>query len=156
MGMLSELMGSTGLVLQAGQDPLEPGEGWAAAHPPAGPGRLSVTAVSGPGGPPAAGELACGLFVDQWSESVPLDRQVTGVTIQYDAPSNRPPQAWLLAVPPDGEAWSLKLVTDTLLQTLEWTALRAVGPEHLVDYGRAIPTTFVPGNILNWPAESAA
>lgn len=156
LGMLSELMGCGGLRAQVGQDPLEPGEAWAAGHPPAGPGRLSVVAVSGPGGPPAAGQPACGLMVDQWSEAVPVDRQITGVTLQYDAPSNRPPQAWLLAVPPDGETWSLKLVTDTLLQTLEWTLLRAVGPEHLVDFGRAIPTTFVPGNILNWIEKEAA
>lgn len=146
-GMISETLGESGLVLLAGQDPLEPGEAWAAAHRPAGPGRLSIVAVSGPGGAPAVGQPACGLFVDQWSEPVPNDQQVTGLTFQFDAPNNRPPQSWLLAVPPDGEPWSLKLVTDTLLQTMEWAMLRAVGPEDLVDYGRAIPTTFVPGQI---------
>ncbi len=79
---------------------------------------------------------------------------MTGLTFQFDAPSNRPPQAWLLAVTPDGEPWSLSLVVDTLLETLEWTALRAVGPEDLLDYGRAIPATFVPGRIVPWPVEA--
>jgi len=137
-----------------GQDPPAGAEGWAATHRPAGSGRLSVVAVSGSGGPPGLGQAACGLFVDQWSEAIPSDQQISGVTFQFDAPSNRPPQAWLLAVPPDGEVWSLKLVTDTLLQTLEWARLRAVGPEDLLDYGRAIPTTFAPGNLLNWPQET--
>jgi hypothetical protein len=56
-------------------------------------------------------------------------------------------------VPPDGEPWSLQLVLDTLLETLEWASLRAVGPEDLGDYGRAIPAVFVPGEIAPWPAE---
>jgi hypothetical protein len=153
-GMLSELLGAGGLALRAGQTPLVVNEGWAATQRPAGAGRLSVVAISGPAGPPAVGQLACGLLVDQWSETVPADKQVTGLTFQYDAPSNRPPQTWLLAVTPDGEPWNLQLVADTLLQTLEWAMLRAVGPEDLVDYGRAIPTIFAPGNLENWPEET--
>lgn len=146
-------MGSGGLVIQIGQDPQEAGERWSAVTKPAGPGRLSVVAVSGPGGPPAVNQPTCGLFIDQCSEAVPVEQQVTGITIQFHAPSNLPPQAYLLTVPPDGEPWSLKLATETLLQTMEWAALRSVGPEHMVDYGRAIPTTFVPGNILNLPVK---
>jgi hypothetical protein len=156
VGMFSELLRAGGLALSVGQDPEGTGEGWAATRRPAGPGRLSVVAASGPNGPPEAGHLACGLLVDHWSEPIPADKQVTGATFQFDAPSNRPPQAWLLAVTPDGEPWSLKLVTDTLLQTLEWATLRAVAPEDLIDYGRAIPTTFTPGNIVAWPKETAS
>ncbi len=153
VGMLSELMGAGGLTVSAGQDPLVAGEEWAAIHRPAGAGRLSVVAVSSPTGLPGVDQPACGLFVDQWSESIPSNKQVTGVTFQYDAPSNRPPQAWLLATTPDGESWSLKLVIDTLLQTLEWAMLRTVGPEDLVDYGRAIPAIYIPENIVNWPGK---
>jgi hypothetical protein len=60
----------------------------------------------------------------------------------------------LLAVPPDGEPWTLDLVLDTLLETLEWATLRAVGPEDLLDYGRAVPTVFVSGDLTTWPRES--
>ncbi|ROO87571.1 hypothetical protein EDD29_5184 [Actinocorallia herbida] len=155
-GMLSELLEpGAGLRATAGQSPAAPGEGWAATSLPA-PGtggRLSVVAVTGPGGPPAPGARACGLVVDRWSERIPRTEQVTGVTFQFDAPGNRPPQTWLLAVPPDGEQWNLTLVLDTLMETLEWATLRAVGPENLVDYGRAVPTVFVPGSIANWPKE---
>ncbi len=108
MGLLSELLGAGGLALSAGQYPLAAGEGWAAAHLPAGAGRLSVVAASTPAGPPATGEPACGLFVDHWSEPVPSTQQVTGLAFQFDAPGNRAPQAWLLAVTPDGQPWSLK------------------------------------------------
>jgi hypothetical protein len=154
VGLLSELLGEAGLSLHAGQSPVAPGERWAATTRPPRGGRLSIVAVSGPGVPPGPGQPACGLVVDRWSEAVPATEQVSGVTFQFDAPGNRPPQAWLLAVTPDGEPWSLKLVTDTLLETLEWSRLRAVGPEDLVDYGRSIPTTFVPGPILRWPGGS--
>jgi hypothetical protein len=155
IGLLSELMGAGGLSVRAGQDPWEEGEGWAANHRPLAAGRLSIVAISDPDGPPAVGKAACGLLVDQWSEAIPNDTQVSGVTFQFDAPSNRPPQAWLLAVPPDGEPWSLELVAQTLLETLEWAKLRAVAPEDLGDYGRAIPTIFAPGNLVNWPQEHA-
>lgn len=115
-----------------------------------------MVAVTGPGGPPAPGARACGLVVDRWSEQIPRTEQVTGVTFQFDAPGNRPPQSWLLTVPPDGEQWSLTLVLDTLMETLEWATLRAVAPEDLLDYGRAIPTVFVPGGIEGWPPEASA
>jgi hypothetical protein len=155
--MLSELVSVDGGVRAvAGQTPLLPGDAWAAMAPPVPgtAGRTSVVAVHGPAGPPAPGTSACGLVVDRWSERIPQTEQVTGMAFQFDAPSNEPPQSWLLAVTPDGESWSLQLVLDTLLETLEWAKLRAVGPEDLLDYGRAVPTVFVPGDIANWPVES--
>jgi hypothetical protein len=155
-GMLSELLDpAAGLRPAAGQSPpAAHGEGWAATSLPAGTGgRLSVVAVTGPGGPPPPGARACGLVVDRWSEPIPRTGQVTGVTFQFDGPGNRPPQSWLLAVPPDGESWSLGLVLATLLETLEWATLRAVAPEDMLDYGRAIPTVWVPGGIVSWPAD---
>jgi hypothetical protein len=42
------------------------------------------------------------------------------------------------------------------METLEWATLRAVAPEDLLDYGRAIPTMFVPGGIANWPPGASA
>jgi hypothetical protein len=151
VGLLSQLLGGAGLDLHAGQDPLSDGESWVGLSRPAGGGRLSVVATSGRGAVPSVADAACGLVVDRWSEPIPSRDQTTGVTFQFDAPGNRPPQAWLLAVTPDGRPWSLALVVQTLLETLEWAGLRTVGPEDLVDYGRSIPTTFVPGEIAAWP-----
>lgn len=155
--MLSDLLpGTSGLRAEAGQVPIMEGERWAAVSgPPAGTGgRLCVTAVVAPGGPPAEGDDACGLVVDGWVERIPADQHVAGLALQFDAPGNRPPQSWLLAVPPDGEQWSLTLVVATLMETLEWATLRSVGPEDLLDYGRALPTTAVPGILRVWPPEA--
>jgi hypothetical protein len=44
-------------------------------------------------------------------------------------------------------------VVDTLTETLEWAALRAVGPEDLLEFGRALPTTYMPGYVHPWPAD---
>lgn len=154
MGMLSELLGAPGLSLWAGQYPREAGEGWAAIVRPLGSGRLSLLAVCPPGSPPQPQQAVCGLLVEQWNEAVPSGEQVTGVAFHYDAPSNRPPQSWLLAVTPDQEPWSLKLAADTLLETLEWAVLRAVGPEDLLDFGRSIPTAFLPGSLSRWIEET--
>jgi hypothetical protein len=154
--MLSELLTADGgLRASAGQAPRGEGEPWVAMGPaaPGAGGRLSIVAVTGPGGPPAGG-WAAGLVVDRWAERIPDREQVTGLTFQFDAPGNRPPQAWLLAVTPDGEPWSLQLVVDTLLETLDWATLRAVCPEDLVDYGRAIPTVFTSGLVATWPGEA--
>jgi hypothetical protein len=154
-GLLSELLDPTaGLRPAAGQ---LPGRPWAAMAAPSGPGGcVSVVALSGPGGPPGPGTRAAGLVVDRWSEPVPSRDQDTGVAFQFDAPGARPPQTWLLAVPPDGERWSLGLVLDTLVETLEWAGLRAVGPEDLLAFGRAVPAAFAPGGITPWPAEEEA
>ena len=153
-GVLSQLLGGGGLTLSAGQQPLVDGEPWAATGRPAGAGRLSVVAASTLAGPRRPGQAACGFVVDRWSEPVPSPDQVTGLAFQFDAPGARAPQAWLVAVTPDDEPWSLTLVTETLLETLDWAALRGVGPEDLVDYGRSIPATFVPGEIAAWPVEA--
>jgi hypothetical protein len=154
-GLLSELLSDTaGVRAAAGQSPIAAGEGWAAVSlPPPGAGpRLCVTAAVGPGGVPADGRPCCGLVVDQWVERIPGERHVAGLAVQFDAPSNRPPQSWLLAVTPEGEPWSLSLVVATLLETLEWAVLRGVAPEDLLDYGRALPTVHVPGLVTGWPA----
>jgi hypothetical protein len=52
--------------------------------------------------------------------------------------------------------WSLDLVTETLRETLDWVTMRAVGPEDLTDFGRAIPSVFVPGTIQPWVEEAAS
>ncbi|GIH27833.1 hypothetical protein Aph01nite_61430 [Acrocarpospora phusangensis] len=154
-GMLSELLADDGgLHARAAQLPAVSGDPWAALGPvPAGTGgRLSIVAV----GTPLTGGVACGLAVDGWSERVPGTEQHTGLALQFDAPGNRPPQAWLLAVTPDGEPWSRQLVLDTLTETLEWAALRPVGTEDLLAYGRAVPTVYVPGGMTPWPGEEAS
>jgi hypothetical protein len=145
-----------GVRMLPGQYPVTSGERWAAvAAPPAGTGgRLCLGAVVAGDGP-GESDRGCGLAVDRWVERIPSADHVAGLTVQFDAPSNKPPQSWLLAVPPDGEQWSLSLVTATLLETLEWAVLRSVGPEDLLDYGRALPTVYGPLTMAPWPKEQS-
>jgi hypothetical protein len=162
-GRLGEALTLAGLLapdraaqLGVGQAPLvtEPGgsEGWCATTRPAdGAGnRTNVLHVLPPGATPRAGDQVGGLVVDQWSELVPAATEVAGLTFHFDAPSNRPPQSWLLAVPPPDTTWSFDLVVATLLQTLDWTRYRAVAVEDLGDFGRVIPSVFVPGTVKPW------
>jgi hypothetical protein len=152
--LLGALLGVDALTLAAGQDRTEAGEGWAAisAPPPGTGGRLSVAAVLDGGRPPTPGGAVCGLLLDQWSERLPAADAVTGVAVHFDRPSTAAPQAWLLAVPPEGRSWSCELVVEILHETLEWAQLRAVQPEDLGDYGQAIPTAWAGSTLTALPA----
>jgi hypothetical protein len=155
-GLLSELLHDDGgLRAVAGQSPLVPGDRWAATGPPADGlgGRLSLVAVTTGGAAPAPREALCGLVVDQWSERIPNPRQVTGLTFQYDAPTNRPPQAWLVAVPAPGEIWSYELVVNTLLETLDRARMRTVGRFDRSYWQVTKPTLYVPGVLEGWPLD---
>ena len=130
----------------AGQAPRAPREDWAAITAPASGTGGRTSAVLLTGAVPLTGRVA-GLVVDQWTELIPAATEVAALTFHFDSPSNRPPQTWLLAATPPGEEWSLDLVSATLRETLDWMRIRAVGPEDLGDFGRAIPTIFVNGSV---------
>ena len=118
-------------------------------------GGLLVVAVTGPAGPPAPGAVGLRAGRRPLVGADPARRADDRRGVPVRRAQQPAPQSWLLAVTPDGEPWSLELVLDTLLETLEWATLRAVGPEDLLDYGRAIPTVFVPGDIVELAAGGA-
>jgi hypothetical protein len=89
--------------------------------------------------------LAAGL-IDSWSEAAPRARQRTTAVFGFSAPVARPPQAILLAVPPDlGAGFGVQLDTAGLIQILEETRelahARAVDAEALGTYLAAVPMT---------------
>jgi hypothetical protein len=127
-------------------------EPWCATGLPAGD-RTTVVYLPGPGSLPQPGDAVTGLVFDQWVELVPARSEVAGITFGFDAPSNSAPQSWLLAVTPPNERWSLDMVLATLRQTLDWTRYRAVVPEDLTAFGRAVPSVFTPGTVRPWSAE---
>ena len=140
-------LGVADLTLAVGQDRRDPGEGWAAiSRPPAGTGgRVSVVAVTEKAAP-GPGQPAIGLMVDQWSERIPAETEVTGVAFHHDAPSTRPPQSWLVtALPPERKDWRMMDVATAILDTLRFSALRMVAPEDLDDFGAVLPTIFAQG-----------
>ena len=101
---------------------------------------------------PSSTRPLVGLVLDRWSDRIPAPDQVTAVAVHHDAPSNRPPQTWLLAVPP-AKKWTVNALASTVLDALEWAQLRAVALEDLGDFGHAIPTVMVPDDLLTTAVE---
>jgi hypothetical protein len=117
------------------------GEAWAALSRP-GASRVSMVMWPGTGLKFTATGRMVGLVFDEWVETIPSDRQVTGLTLNFDAPASRPPQVALLAVTAAGITWSFDRMRDTLRDTWAWTKRRAVDPERLQGLGHYLPTIF--------------
>jgi hypothetical protein len=130
------------------QDPTVAGEPWAGLTRPnvEGSDRLSLVLTTN-GTLPAQTGLSCGLVIDQWIERIPSDYEITGLTFHFDAPTSRPPQVLLLAVPPAGAAWDFGLVLDTVHEAFALARLRAVAPETLSDYGHQLPAVYLTSNL---------
>jgi hypothetical protein len=66
---------------------------------------------------------------------------------QYDQPDSAPPQAILLAVPPDSESpWNLWSMQQVLLETLDLARIRAVAPDALAGLGHYLPAIYLAVN----------
>jgi len=124
------------------QLPHLPGQTWAAISLPDGSPLLALVTV---GAYDLAQPLA-GLIADGWSELIPAKTETTGLTFHYDAPAARPPQAILLAVPPDlNQAhWSVEAVADTLLETFELAKIRLVDAGQIRALGGMLPALYLP------------
>jgi hypothetical protein len=92
-----------------------------------------------------------GLFVDEWVEVVPNQREITGVACNFDDPAAQPPQAVLVAVAPPGETrWGIDLLEAILLETLDLARMRAVTPEQLAshtDVEEVLPALYFSFNV---------
>ena len=144
---ISGFLGQSPSALVAMQAPLLEGDPWATVDRPAPGTGGRITGAALTHGAVAAGRSVVGFVVDRWSERIPNVDQVTGVAFHFDAPSSEAPQTMLLAVPPEGNRWTTELVLDAVLETIEWMQLRAVAPDDLGDFGHALPTTMVPGQL---------
>jgi hypothetical protein len=115
-------------------------------------GRLTF-AVHLPVGPVAPDKPLAGLVIDEWVEVLPSATETTGLAIHFDSPGSTPPQAILIAVPPDEEpTWDLEKLTATVRQALELARMRAVDLDALAttqDGGAAgRPGHFLPAAYL--------
>ncbi len=136
----------------------KPGEPWVGLHAPADRRRGALSwFVLDHGGRAALAKdgAACGLVVDEWAEVIPAGEVVTGVALNLDAPSSRPPQTMLLGLPPRNRSWSFDNVLDTLLEALEAAKLRAVDPDVLAAYGHQMPAIYPPVTIDSGPQETS-
>jgi hypothetical protein len=93
---------------------------------------------------PAGQDLAVALL-DRWSETIPSAEHTTSVVFGFDAPAARPPQAILLAVPPDpGTPLDPAGVVAIVAETRLLAHARMARPADL-DAARAlVPTALLP------------
>jgi hypothetical protein len=96
----------------------------------------------------APDDAIAGLFIDEWSETLPDGEQTTGMAFHFDAPGARPPQAVLLAVPADpaADAWTLDALLATVTEAMALARLRAVRPQDLQGLGLILPGLFLSNN----------
>jgi hypothetical protein len=152
------LHGTTLFRPSVSQLPWVEGEPWLAIGAPVDRARTRLALFmldQGGGAALAAGRRASGLVIDSWSEVIPGTDSVTGVAVNYDAPTSRPPQALLLALPPAGRTWSFDHMVDTLLDTLEAAKLRMIDIDNLLAYGHQAPAIFSPSNIASGVQETS-
>jgi hypothetical protein len=75
-----------------------------------------------------------GLLLDEWTETIPERRSVTGLAFNFNAPNSAPPQALLLAVTPEETgSWSWDNLVETVRDTFRRAQLRAVEPDRIGD-----------------------
>ena len=132
---------------QVAQLPHLPGEPWVAVDAPGGTGsRLRLLSVTDAAAALAGGPVS-GLMFDAWSEPIPGRAATTGLAVHFDRPGAQPPQAVLLAMPPEEGSWAPDQIETMLLQTLGLARARAVGPETLRTWGHMLPGVFLPGDV---------
>ncbi len=92
------------------------------------------------------GKRQCGILLDEWHEVIPAEKITTGLTFNYDRPSNEPPQAMLLVTPTDFRgAWQWADVLDAVNETLDLAKIRAVEPAWVdaSPYAQFLPATIM-------------
>lgn len=90
-----------------------------------------------------------GVLIDEWTESIPEPEATTGMTFNYNQPSNEAPQTVLIAVHPNGvelgrhrnienfvySKWKLEEIKDVVCSAIELAKLRAVEPDQILASG---------------------
>lgn len=81
-----------------------------------------------------------GLLLDEWTEFIPNERELTGIGFHYDDPGAEAAQTILLAVPPvEDEAWTKETLFKVLDETFELAQVRALDAGHLREFAQVIP-----------------
>ena len=131
--------------LSVAQLPFVAGERWlglpsqAGAAMPA--GKLSLMLQLGPA--LDTSKPMAGLWIDEWTESVPNTVETTALAFQFNPPDACAPQCALLAVPPvPGAPWTVDSLYRVLLETLDLAKLRAIDAEALADIAQYLPGLF--------------
>jgi hypothetical protein len=83
-----------------------------------------------------AAPLQAGLLLDEWTETVPADRETTGISFNVNRPNATAPQAILIAVPAALTGhWTFSNLVGAVHEALDLAKLRAVEPDALLGRG---------------------
>jgi hypothetical protein len=144
--------GSDFKLLQTGAPNRPPPQRWGALPPHPDDDLRGVVAIvaHAPGAMAslAADDALAGLYIDEWSESIPDTHETTGLSFHFDTPGARAPQSMLLAVPSDPQAthWTLDELLGVVDEALALARLRAVRPQDLQGLGLLLPGLFLSNN----------
>jgi hypothetical protein len=153
LNVLARATGAAWPSWRLAQLPHVPGASWIGRPPRPAETRTSGTlslALQSPlagAGVGAAGDTAYGLFLDEWVEVIPDDRQHTGVAFHHPDTGAEAPQTILVAVPPTtGATWDFDALLAIIDETLDLAKLRAVDLEQLDPLAQIIPAIFLAAN----------
>jgi hypothetical protein len=80
--------------------------------------------------------LQTGLLIDDWTETVPGDRETTGVSFNFNRPNAVAPQTVLVAVAPELRGhWTWDDLVGAVHEALDLAKIRAVEPDALLGRG---------------------
>jgi hypothetical protein len=159
--MLYEISNSDSIALTPIQLPYRPKDSWIAMefpkNDPVNPSEpfnikndtLSITIHGNSAF--AAGALQSGLLVDDWTEQVPTNEEMSGISFNYDQPNAVAPQVLLLAVPSAKRGhWNWDDLVNILNDTLLRAKLRAVEPALLDQLEEPELAVLLPALIANF------
>jgi len=126
------------------QVPFTAGDAWAAL--PFGDARPTAAAAIAVHAPSGLRNPIAAFTVDTWTEQIPLPSETAGMSFHYDAPSNRAPQAAIVAVPPEvsNRPWSFDLIADTVREALDLARIRGVTLHDVPAVGSVLPALYLP------------
>ncbi|MFD3458314.1 hypothetical protein ACFWVM_01250 [Nocardia fluminea] len=132
--LVAELMTGARTEVTAIQLPPRADDVWLGAALPVGheilDDTLSLIQLRPQGFDPAG--VRCGLQIDEWTESFPRRKEVTGLAFGFDQPNSAPLQSLLLAVAgEEDDKWSWDAVLGIVRETVLRAKLRAVEPDML-------------------------
>lgn len=84
---------------------------------------------------PRTDELQSVLILDDWTEKIPIDEEITGVAYHYNQPNATAPQAVLMAIEPTNSGkWDWDVLQGVLNDTIRRSRSRAVEPDQIMEH----------------------
>jgi len=92
-----------------------------------------------------------GLLIDDWTETIPTNSEITGISFNFNQPAATPPQALLLAIAPkETGSWTWPDLVAIVNDTLQRSKLRAVEPRLLDQVDRSEVNVLLPAILADF------